>query len=487
MRRGRRLLVKAAVLVAIVGVTAAATLVISGRDGRTTMELAGQAAEQPAGQVSPPAAGAQPAAADAAQGAPVEGAGTRAAAEGDLRKGAVFVQSNDEVANEVVAFARRADGRLTEVGRYPTGGVGSGSFEDSAQGIVLGTAEGEAAPIQNVDKAELLFVVNAGSGTISVFRVNPDGLELVNQTSTGGKRPVSLTVNNGLLYVLNSGESDRRLILGPTTALENCGHGDLPTVTGFRVTPDGALQPIADSTRTLSGRGRSGCSQVSFTPDGRTLVVTERIASLSGQGAGKGAIATFEVRYDGSLGRKRMHEPSGAGPFGFTFTRDGKLITSEQNGGLGNPGGGHAAAYEINGDRTLKQINGSVANRQTDSCWVVVTDDQRYAFVSSPFDDGIISTYRLAADGSLSLLHPVSSARDGKDSKNDDLPQGATDISLSRDTKFLYQLNSFEGSLYVFAVNGQNGLLSLVERLPVFQLEPFGKGGEAAPFGLAAF
>jgi hypothetical protein len=45
----------------------------------------------------------------------------------------------------VVAFARSADGRLTEIGRYPTGGTGTGSFEDSSDGIVLGSADGESS------------------------------------------------------------------------------------------------------------------------------------------------------------------------------------------------------------------------------------------------------------------------------------------------------------------------------------------------------
>ncbi|MDQ7808735.1 beta-propeller fold lactonase family protein [Amycolatopsis sp. A133] len=480
-RKGRRTLfavLGVLVVAVVVAATAVVTLQFSGDDAAGAVPVAANGAPAPAG---PPATPAGPAPANAAA------AGPRSIGDGNLREGAVYVQSNDETANEVVAFARKQDGTLREVGRYPTGGTGTGSFEDSAQGIVLGTSEAEASPIQNVDRAELLFVANAGSGSISVFRVQESGLELVGQTPSGGKRPVSLTVNRGLLYVLNSGEEDRRLILGPTSALENCGHGDLPSVTGFRVGPDGVLQAIEDSTRQLSGRARSGCAQVSFTPDGRTLVVSERIASLPGQAKeGKGAFDLFDVRYDGTLGRKQQVDPSGAGPFGFNFTKDGKLVSSEQNGGLANPGGGHAATYEITGDRTLKAVNGSVSNAQTDSCWVAITDDQKFAFVSSPFNGGIISSYRLGADGSLTLAQPVATAPDGKDANNDVVGEGTTDMTLSRDSQFLYQLNSFTGSLWVFKV-GAEGLLSFVEQHQVFQLQPFGKGGEAAPFGIAAF
>jgi len=482
--RSRRGITVAAALVltaVLVAATAFITSAIVDNDGPAP---AAQAQDDAANQPAPPAA---PEGAAPEGDSPPNAVQPVAGAPGDLREGAVFVQSNDVVSNDVVAFARKADGTLREVGRYPTGGVGSGSFEDAGQGLVLGTADGEASPIQNIDQAELLFAANAGSGTISVFRVNPDGLELVSHVPSGGNRPVSLTVNNGLLYVLNSGEVDRRLFLGPDTLLENCSHGDLPSVTGFRITGAGFLTPIADSTRTLSGRGTSGCSQVSFTPDGKTLVVTERIASIPGQSKDKkGVITTFDVRFDGALGARRLIDPSGTGPFGFTFLKNGTMIVSEQNGALANPGGGGAASYQLNSDNSLEAINGTVDNGQTDTCWIVVTDDQKLAFAANAFTGGSITSYRIRDDGGLELLYPVASAPDGQDAANDLIQDGITDMALSRNTDFLYQLNSLDGSLWVFRVNA-DGLLSHVETHQVFDLEPFGMGGEAAPFGISVW
>ena len=404
---------------------------------------------------------------------------------GDLRKGAVFLQSNDQTVNSVVAFSRNANGRLVEVGRFRTGGKGTGSFEDSSNGIVLGSAEGESSPNRNTTDANLLFVTNAGSGSITVFQVLAEGLERVSETPSGGNRPVSLTVNNGLLYVLNSGEVDRRLILGPTTALDNCTHDGLPSVTGFRVTPDGTLQAIPGSTRLLSGVQRSGCAQLSFTPDGRHLVVTERLSGRAGDPTAEhGAIDIFDVQYDGTLGNRQINSPSGKGPFGFTFTKDGTLVTTEQNGGYGNPGGGLASTYTINSDGTVKTISRAVPNHQTDTCWIALSHSQNLAYVSSPWADGRISSYRVSPNGTLTLQHEVASAADGKDALKDNIGIGATDLALSSDDHYLYQLNSFEGALVVFKAQ-PNGLLSFVERHQVFALEPFGGGGEAAPFGLA--
>ena len=59
------------------------------------------------------------------------------------------------------------------------------------------------------DTHKCLFVVNAGSNTVSSFYARPSGLTLVDQEPSQGSRPVSLTTaqhgpNNRVLYVLNS-------------------------------------------------------------------------------------------------------------------------------------------------------------------------------------------------------------------------------------------------------------------------------------------
>jgi 6-phosphogluconolactonase len=73
-----------------------------------------------------------------------------------------------------------------------------------------------------------LFVVNAGSNEVSVFRVEPSGLILVDRQPSGGSRPVSLTVDRNLLYVLNAGRAV----------------GGTDTITALLVGPDGTLAPL---------------------------------------------------------------------------------------------------------------------------------------------------------------------------------------------------------------------------------------------------
>jgi 6-phosphogluconolactonase len=403
--------------------------------------------------------------------------------------GAVFSMSNAREGNVVVAFSRAADGRLTEVGRFPTGGNGSGSFEDTANGMILGNAQGESSPNNLIDSSEFLFVTNAGSNSITVFRVNPEGLERVEVQNSGGEKPVSVTVNRGLLYVLHSGETEDDLFDEDGNIIPNCTTGELPSVTGFRVSSSGQLDPIPGSTRQLSGDAFSGCAQVSFSPSGDVLVVTERLAVQPGQEnneapeGDEGVINTFVVNADGTLGGHQVIDAAGQGPFGFTFTKSGRLLTTEQFDGPEGPSRGAATSYQVGGGGTLTPISSSVRNGGTDTCWFVVTDDGQYGFTTSFFDPNNpdqpfpesgrngsrISSYRINPNGSMELVEAIAF----------DAKQGASDQALSRDSRYLYQLNSFEGTINAFEVNG--GRLTLIQTVQAHEPSDM-----AAVLGLAA-
>ncbi len=167
--------------------------------------------------------------------------------------GMVFVSTNANDAvrgNEVVVYRRANDGSLTVTGRFPTGGQGLGSGLGSQGAVTLS------------DNGRWLFVVNAGSNEISVFAVQSTGLSLTDKIASG-VRPTSLTVRKNLLYVLNA--------------------GDPGNITGFKLNNKGKLSPLTDSTRWLSNNGSGAApapAQVSFSPDGDTLIVTERATNL---------------------------------------------------------------------------------------------------------------------------------------------------------------------------------------------------------------
>ena len=154
--------------------------------------------------------------------------------------GAVYVLSNQPTGNDVLVFARHADGTLSAPVSVGTGGNGTGGGLGSQGAVVLDGS------------GRHLYAVNAGSNSITSFRVRPNGLERVGVVDSGGVMPTSIAVDGDLVYVLNAG-----------------GAG---LITGFTA-HDGDLEPIAGSTRPLSAAATAP-AQVSFTPDGEQLIVT---------------------------------------------------------------------------------------------------------------------------------------------------------------------------------------------------------------------
>jgi hypothetical protein len=134
----------------------------------------------------------------------VSAAGAQSAAP-PSSPGAVYSMTNDAAANTITAFDRSADGRLAPAGSFATGGQGTGTPEDSANGLILANVSGESSPINTKATGKLLLATNGGSDSISVFRVRPDGLELTDVQSSMGNRPISVTVSRGVAYVLNAG------------------------------------------------------------------------------------------------------------------------------------------------------------------------------------------------------------------------------------------------------------------------------------------
>ena len=95
--------------------------------------------------------------------------------------GAVYVITNAMTGNAVIAYGRSADGSLSPLGTFETGGLGTGAGLGSQGAVIVS------------DDHRLLFAVNAGSNSISSFRVRPDGLELADRIGSGGVMPTSVT------------------------------------------------------------------------------------------------------------------------------------------------------------------------------------------------------------------------------------------------------------------------------------------------------
>jgi len=321
---------------------------------------------------------------------------------------AVYVQTNDATGNEVIAFGRAEDGALAPQGRHSTGGRGTGMPHLASAGSVVLNDDGR-----------WLLAVNAGSDELSLFAVQPDGLRLAGRARSGGSKPTSVAVHGTLVYVLNNGA---------------------PSISGFTLA-DGKLTELGGSTRPLSSADANP-AQVSFTADGKVLIVTER---------GTNTISSYVIDESGYAQDPATIKSSGQTPYGFGLTADGSLIVSEAFGGA--PGAAAASCYAVSGAGELTIISGSVADTRTEVCWVALTKDDRFAFVTN-FGDGTVSCYEITTERSLRLHEPVAGST-GQGEK------GIRDEAISGDGRYLYAIDADAQKVCGWTV-GQDGQLKPV-------------------------
>ncbi len=333
--------------------------------------------------------------------------------------GAVFTMTNNVAGNEIVVFDRFRDGSLGAQRRYATRGAGTGGGLGNQGALALS------------DSGQWLLAVNPGSNSVSVFLAFGNYLYRTDTEASGGNTPVSVTIEDDVVYVLNAGSDN---------------------VQGFRLSIYGTLTPIAGSRRALSGTG-TAAAQVEFNRDGDLLAVTEKATNR---------VLTFAVNGDGLLSQAKIQESPSPTPFGFAFGRRDQLLVSEAVGGAA--GASTLSSYRLNGDASVDIVSAAVPSGQSAACWVVTTRDGRYAYVSNTAS-GNLSTYRIGGNGAATLASAVA-ADTGASS-------GPTDMTLDRNSRFLYVLNNT--TIGAFRV-GVDGALIRIEDQPLGDVPAFATG-----------
>ena len=267
--------------------------------------------------------------------------------------GALYTQTNDPAGNTVQAFSRAPGGALTPAGTFATGGAG------------LATLGGRQGAVELSGDGRSLYAVNAGSDSVSVFRIGRRGPELAGTVPSRGVAPTSIDEDRGRVYVLNSGGT--------------------PSVSAFWRRSDGSLAPIPGGTRALAP-GAAGAAQVSVTPDHRSLVVSEREADR---------LETLPLDPLGRPGRPVVTASRGATPFGFGISPQGTLVVSEA-------GASTVSSYRAGYRGALRTLTASLPVGQGAACWVAVSPSGRFAYTGNAA--GSISGFAIGRDGSLTAL-----------------------------------------------------------------------------------
>jgi 6-phosphogluconolactonase (cycloisomerase 2 family) len=331
--------------------------------------------------------------------------------------GAVYTLTNQAGGNAVLVFTRASDGTLTSAGNTPTGGLGAGDAFVSQGSLILS------------EDNRWLLAANAGSNDISVFSASPGGLTLIQRIGSNGKLPASVTIRDSLVYVLNA--------------------ADTGNIAGFRQASDGTLSAIAGSVQPLSAV-RAGGAQVSFTPNGRALIVTERLSNV---------IDVYPVNEAGVASAPHVHASSGTSPIGFAFNQQGAMVVSESF--LGAIDAGAASSYFVGPNGELSIATASLGTTESTAGWVVVTEDGRLAYVANAGSSSITG-YAIDPFGFLSRLD--ASGVTGFTGEN----AFAMDMAFSDDGRFLYVLSGGDRSITAFRTlaNGRLEILGATGLLP---------------------
>jgi 6-phosphogluconolactonase (cycloisomerase 2 family) len=195
----------------------------------------------------------------------------------------IWLESNSTAGNSILAFKNDGTGGPTFLGSTPTGGIGV--FDKT---FALGPFDSDQNLIVN-SEGTLLFAVNSGSNSISVFHITPDGLQAVNGSPfpSGGSNPVSLGLKGDILVVVNKDQDPAQndnLVL--------------PNYTTFRVWPNGHLSPIEHTTTVSVAYGTSP-SQALIASRGSVVFGADFLGGL---------LQSFALDGDGRL---RQNPPQG--------------------------------------------------------------------------------------------------------------------------------------------------------------------------------
>jgi 6-phosphogluconolactonase (cycloisomerase 2 family) len=278
----------------------------------------------------------------------------------------------------------------------------------------------------------LLFAVNAGSNTVTSFRVTGAHLSRLQTVSSGGTFPVSVSAGHGRLYVLNAGGSGN--------------------VTGYRITTSGVLTSLPGASRDLG-----------LSNDARPEFITAP-ADIAQSGDGDHVVVTTKANNTvdvlnvsaGRLSAPVRNAAASAVPFAVSFDPHGLLAVA-------NAGDSSLSTYRIHADGTLETIAAGTQDGQAALCWLVGTGG---TFFGGNAGSSTISAFAVDDAGSVSL----TGTPDGVVAHTGGGTGGTIDLAITHDQQYLYAENSFAGSVEGYRIQPDHtlALVDTAAGLPQF-------------------
>jgi DNA-binding beta-propeller fold protein YncE len=263
----------------------------------------------------------------------------------------------------------------------------------------------------------LLYVANAGSDSVTVFRVRGAALSRTQVIGSGGSFPVSVARDGNEVFVLNArdgGSVQGFLQVGDFLVRVPRWHREL------------GLDPTATPEFTTTP------GQVAFTPDGSKLLVTTKGNTSS--------VDIFSMTRSRHLSRTPVVDDlPGAVPFAMAFDRRGHLLLAEA-------GTNALATFAVRRNGALRPI-ATAATGQAATCWIARVGDRVYLSNAASAN---LSGYRLspAATVAADLGQTATDA-------------GTVDAAASSDHRFLYVQTGAAGIVDEFSVAANGGLRPL--------------------------
>ena len=397
--------------------------------------------------------------------------------------GAVYAGTNDAQENGLVAYGRKPDGTLAFIGEYLSGGAGGRLNEGGPIDPLISQHS-----VLNVDN-RFVLQINAGSNTVSSFRVNKDfSLTLIGVVPSDGFGPDTIAVRDGVVYVANVDNDG--VFTGPDDQV-----GNLVAFTLNRET--GHLQEIPGSKRQLLGRpadlaiARSGRSLVVSIYNAGSTAISDSAAAAELESfdiVRPGFLTPFPVSAITSTRRNNDQDRNLPSAIGIAIrelpgqevvvvTEAREFLANGQEASLSQFQTGSVSTFDLDGSGLLRPISLDVptsspittgpTNTSTSTCWISFDKDGQTFWVVSA-SSSIISSFRFNEDGSVEEID--SRAATGVP-VNPDAPNpaaGATgfvDVAETGDSNFLYDLESGTGTVDVYQITSPDAPLTLLQQM----------------------